>query len=138
MRTVTSRPSAFRIARGRVAYRGRWIRTRRFEANLGAGRQTYGYYRNPYTDDLSVRDLDRPEVRTVMNTAPFAHARRLFATKEGGLPHEIDPVALSTVGLGHDFEGGYRSPTFTAHPKTDPVSGDLVCLWLRSGRARDR
>ena len=125
--------SSFRIARGGVSYRGRWIRTRRFEANLAAGRQMYGYYRNPYTDDLSVRDLERPELRTVMNTAPFVHAGRLFAAKEDALLHEIDPVSLSTLSLGHDVEGGYRSPTFTAHPKTDPVTGDLVRYGYEAG-----
>jgi carotenoid cleavage dioxygenase-like enzyme len=125
--------SSFRIAGGRVAYRGRWIRTHRFQANLAAGRQMYGYYRNPYTDDLSVRDLERPELRTVMNTAPFTHAGRLFAAKEDALPYELDPVSLDTLGNGHDFEGGYRSPTFTAHPKTDPVTGDLVCYGYEAG-----
>src|SRR5580704_15639313 len=33
--------SSFRISGGRVAFRGRWIRTHRFEANLAAGRQMY-------------------------------------------------------------------------------------------------
>ncbi len=53
-------------------YRGRWVRTPRFIANREAGRQLYGYYRNPYTDDPKVRDLERPALRTVSNTSPLA------------------------------------------------------------------
>ena len=30
----------------------------------------YGYYRNAYTDDDSVRDIKHPNLRTVSNTAP--------------------------------------------------------------------
>ncbi len=117
--------SSFRIKNGKCNYKGRWIRTRRFENNLSAGRQLYGYYRNPYTDDESIRDAVHPELRTVANTAPLAFGGRLLALKEDGLPYEIDPVTLETRG-SYDFNGQYRCPTFTAHPKIDPLSGDLI------------
>ena len=118
--------SSFRIKDGRCDYKGRWIQTPRYRANRAAGRQLYGYYRNPYTDDPSVRDPALPELRSVANTAPLAHAGRLFALKEDGPPFEIDPLTLETLGPW-DFGGKYRAPTFTAHPKVDPLTGDLYC-----------
>jgi carotenoid cleavage dioxygenase-like enzyme len=113
--------SLFRFKKGRVDYRGRWVKTPRFEANHKAGRQLFGNYRNPFTDDPSVKGLDR----TVANTAVVAHAGKLFALKEDTLPYEIDPRTLETVGP-HDFGGGYKSQTFTAHPKFDPITGDMI------------
>src|SRR5690606_7630823 len=65
--------SMFRIKDGKVHYRGRWIETYRLQQLRKAGRQLYGYYRNPYTDDPSVSDPARPNLRTVANTAPLVH-----------------------------------------------------------------
>jgi carotenoid cleavage dioxygenase len=36
-------------------------------------------------------------------------------------------VTLETIGL-EDFNGKLPSVTFTAHPKLDPETGDLVCF----------
>ena len=119
--------SAFRFHNGVVDYKGRYVRTKRFEADRAANRQLYGYYRNPYTDDPSVRDPTRPNLRTVSNTAPVIHAGKLFTLKEDGLPHRIDPVTLETLGTW-DFNGAWKSETFTAHPKLDPVSGEMVAF----------
>ncbi len=117
--------SMFRFRAGRVAYRGRFVRTERFEANLAAGRQLYGYYRNAHTDDPAVRDLAHPARRTVANTAPLAFAGQLLALKEDGLPYRIDPATLATLGT-FDYGGRLASQTHTAHPKLDPVTGELV------------
>jgi len=118
--------SMFRFANGRVDYKGKFVRTERFLANQKAGRQLYGYYRNAYTDDPSIRDLTHPARRTVSNTTPLAYAGKLFTLKEDGLPYQIDPLTLDTIGTW-DFHGKYKSQTFTAHPKIDPVSGDMIC-----------
>ena len=117
--------SMFRIKNGKVDFRGRWIGTERLKLLRNAGHQLYGYYRNPYTDDPAIRDLQNPNRRTVANTAPMVHAGKLFALKEDGLPHQIDPNTLETIGPW-DFEGGWRSQTFTAHPKVDPVTGEMI------------
>jgi carotenoid cleavage dioxygenase-like enzyme len=129
--------SMFRIKDGRVHYRGRWVETHRLQQLRKAGRQLYGYYRNPYTDDPSVADPSRPNLRTVANTAPLVHGGKLFALKEDGLPHRIDPNTLETLGPW-DFDGAYRSQTFTAHPKIDPVTGEMISFgYEATGLASD-
>lgn len=129
--------SMFRIRNGRVDYRGRWVETERLQRIRQAGRQLYGYYRNPFTDDPSVQDLAHPQRRTVANTAPLVHGGKLFALKEDGLPHRIDPNTLETLGPW-DFGGGWKSQTFTAHPKLDPVSGDMIAYGYQAdGLASD-
>lgn len=125
--------STFRIRDGRVSYNGRYIRTPRFEANLAAGRQQFGLYRNPFTSDEAVRGLDA----TVSNTAPMAHAGMLFSLKEDSHPIRLDPFTLETLGAW-DFGGKYKSQTFTAHPKWDPVTGEMVCYgYEAAGLATD-
>lgn len=115
--------SMFRFSNGRVDYRGRFVHTPRYLANRKAGRQLFGIYRNRTGDDPSVRSLSG----TVANTSPVVHAGRLFATKEDGRPYEIDPHTLETRGEW-DFHGKLSSLTFTAHPKIDPVTGELICF----------
>src|ERR1700709_2519597 len=56
----------------------------------------------------------------------------LLAMKEDGPPFAMDPVTLDTVGR-YDFEGQVESPTFTAHPKFDPVTGEMVCFAYEAG-----
>jgi carotenoid cleavage dioxygenase-like enzyme len=129
--------SQFTFRNGKVDYRGRWVRTPRFVANAEAGRQLYGYYRNPYTDDPKVRDPQRPALRTVSNTSPLAFAGKLFALKEDGLPQRIHPETLESLG-SWDFEGQWKSQTFTAHPRIDPVSGEMIAFgYEATGLASD-
>jgi carotenoid cleavage dioxygenase-like enzyme len=118
--------SSFRIKNGLVDFRARWVKTPRFLNNLKARKQLYGVYRNPLTHDESVRDMERPYLATVMNTAPLAFNGKLFALKEDAHPFEIDPNTLETIGAW-DFSGQFKAQTFSAHPKIDPVTGDMVC-----------
>lgn len=44
----------------------------------------------------------------------------------------MDPVTLETLGR-YDFEGQIKSPTFTAHPKFDPETGEMICFAYEAG-----
>ncbi|MBN9142338.1 MULTISPECIES: carotenoid oxygenase family protein [unclassified Novosphingobium] len=105
---------------GRVSYGLKYVRTHRFLAEQRAGKALFGRYRNPFTDDPSVKGVDR----TVANTTPIYHGGRLFMTKEDGLPYRMDPETLDTIGRW-DFGGALRSETFTAHTKLDAATGEL-------------
>ena len=115
--------SMFRFAEGRAHYKGRFVETPRYLANRKAGRQLFGIYRNRDGDDPSVRNLSA----TVSNTTPVIHAGRLLATKEDARPYEIDPHTLATRGE-YDFGGKLSSLTFTAHPKIDRVTGEMIAF----------
>jgi carotenoid cleavage dioxygenase len=129
--------SRFRFRNGRVDYKGRWVRTPRYINNDRAGHQLYGYYRNPYDNDPSVQVIDKPYLNTVANTSLQVHAGKLFALKEDAHPYEIDPITLETIGPW-DFHGKYKSQTFTAHPKIDPVTGDMLTFgYEATGLATD-
>lgn len=129
--------SSFRFKNGAVSFHGKWVKTHRYQQVVAAQRQLYGYYRNPFTDDDSVKDPKRPNLRTVSNTSPIAHAGKLFTLKEDGLPHQINPNTLDTLGP-YDFNGQWKSETFTAHPKIDPVTGEMIAFgYEATGLATD-
>ncbi|WP_327087006.1 carotenoid oxygenase family protein [Nonomuraea sp. NBC_01738] len=96
-----------RLRDGRAEwYRNRWVRTSRF------------------TDDaplIGEKGLDL--AATQANTHVIRHNDRILALIEVGLPYEVTPE-LETVGPC-DF-GGKLTTGMTAHPKQDPVTGDLL------------
>jgi carotenoid cleavage dioxygenase len=55
------------------------------------------------------------------------HNRTLWALKEDSLPIAMDPQTLETLGPS-DFNGAITSQTFTAHPKIDPATGEMICF----------
>lgn len=117
----------FRFKNGIVDFKSRWVKTPRWENDRKVHRQLYGKYRNPFTDDPSIRaqTLAKPYLRTTGNTHTLAHAGKLFAVKEDAHPYLMDPKTLNTIGPW-DFDGQYDSQTFSAHNKIDPVSGELL------------
>ncbi len=113
----------WRFEDGHVDFRSRYVRTEKFELERSARKALFGAYRNPFTDDPAVKGRDR----TTANTNVYLHAGKLLAVKEDGLPYRLDPDTLETLGR-HDYAGAIRSLTTTAHPKIDPVTGDLFAI----------
>lgn len=94
-----------RLRDGRAEwYRNRWVRTAALEGQPMITATGI---------DLSVG---------VANTHVVAHAGRILALVESSFPHVLTPD-LETVGPC-DFDGRLTT-AMTAHPKTDPVTGDL-------------
>ncbi len=112
--------SMFRIRGGRIDFRQRYAQTDRFKLEKKAGRALFGAYRNPLTDDESVKG----RIRGTANTNVLVHAGKLYAMKEDSPCLLMDPATLETEGYT-DFGGDLRLPTFSAHPKIDPLNGNF-------------
>lgn len=115
--------SMFRFKGGRVNFRQRYVQTDKFKLEREAGRALFGAYRNPLKDEPSVKG----RYRGTANTNAFFHGGYLFGLKEDSPPVAMDANTLETFGY-HDFDGQMTSPTFTAHPKIDPETGDMCCF----------
>ncbi|KAK7413354.1 transcriptional regulatory protein rco1, partial [Neonectria punicea] len=113
--------SAFRFSKGNVHFQQKYVHTEKFLKERDAQRALGGKYRNKYTDAVEFK------VRTTANTNIFYFNKVLLAIKEDAPPFAMDPKTLETIGLC-DFNGQLPSLTFTAHPKLDPVSKELVCF----------
>ncbi|TKA78910.1 hypothetical protein B0A55_03918 [Friedmanniomyces simplex] len=120
--------TAIRIQKGHADFKQRFVKTDRYEAETAERRALFGRYRNLYTDDELVKGV----IRTASNTNVVFWRGMLLAMKEDGPPFAMDPVTLETIGR-YDFEGQVQSPTFTAHPKIDPVTGEMVCFGYEAG-----
>ena len=120
--------SRFLFENGAVDHEIRYLRTPRFEAERKARRALFGRYRNPFTDLPEVAGVDR----AVANTTPVWHGGRLFMTKEDARAYEVDPHTLQTLGAW-DYHGALRSPTMTAHPRIDPVTGEMFMFGYEAG-----
>ncbi|CVL06401.1 related to lignostilbene alpha,beta-dioxygenase I [Fusarium proliferatum] len=113
--------SAFRIHNGRVDMKIKYVETERYKLERKAGKALFGLYRNPFTHHPCVRAA----VDSTANTNMVYWAHRLLALKESALPYEMHPDTLET--LCYDpFGGQVKAKAFTAHPKIDPFSDELV------------
>jgi carotenoid cleavage dioxygenase len=113
----------FRIRNGHVDFRSRYIRTPRYVAERKERRALFGVYRNKYTNDPSAREMSM----NTGNTTPIVHAGKLFSLKESSPPMLLDPHTLRTVEE-HDFGGKLTAKSFTAHPKIDPRTGEMIAF----------
>lgn len=133
---------AFSFADGRCDYRNRWVRTPRFELEREAGEALFSGFGNPMANDPRTKGI----AGGPSNTNVIFHGGRLLSLVEGGLPPmELDPKTLDTKGV-HDFDGALTRPmnpataelmgvqlrdgrapgVFTAHPKVDPGTGEML------------
>ena len=122
-----------RFENGHADLKTRYVRTEKFELERKARRALFGAYRNPYTDAPEVAGRDAGTA----NTSVLWHHGALYALKEASRPMEIDPLTLQTRGL-RDFGGRLGSRTFTAHPKVDPETGEVVAFAYNTGGKSSR
>jgi carotenoid cleavage dioxygenase len=115
--------SLFRIKNGRVDFKHRYVETDKYKLEKKAGKALFGAYRNPLTDDKKVKG----RYRGTANTTVLTHAGTLWALKEDSPPVAMDPLTLKTKGYS-DFGGKMQSQTFTAHPKVDPATGQMIAF----------
>jgi carotenoid cleavage dioxygenase-like enzyme len=111
----------FWLGEGRARYANRYVRTPRWITENAAGRPLFGGMGLP--SDPSVEKI----LSGGANTHIVYHAGKLVALQEGSNPFEVDKNDLSSKGW---VETGGR---FTAHPKMDPDSGEMLWFAYSSG-----
>jgi all-trans-8'-apo-beta-carotenal 15,15'-oxygenase len=115
--------SMFAIDGEQVRYRNRYVRTTHYlgaEPSRGVAQRGLGTLK---PGGILANALRLPA--NVANTSVVLHAGELLALWEGGNPHALDPDTLETLGK-QNFDGDLRwLGAFSAHPKVDPLTGDL-------------
>ena len=100
------------LRNGDASYANRFVRTEGLREERAAGTSLYGGM------------LAGPPFKNAANTSIVHHANRTFAAWEGGSPYEIQTKSIETSGIC-DFEGQWPH-AFTAHPKIDPATGEML------------
>jgi carotenoid cleavage dioxygenase-like enzyme len=113
---------AFHIRGGRVSMRNRWVRTDKLSLELEHGRRLFGLLGNPFTADPLVKGMRY----NTGNTNVILHGGKLLALMEGAPPVSLGPLSLET--FGEEYYGGTITTTFSAHPKVDLFTGEMVNL----------
>jgi carotenoid cleavage dioxygenase len=111
----------FYVADGKVKYRNRYVHTPKWELEHQHGRSLFGGG-NPMDND----PLAAGNEGGVANTNVLFHAGKLLALEEGHHPFELDLKTLASKGYDRAYKGNV-----TAHPKLDPVTGEMV--WFAYG-----
>jgi carotenoid cleavage dioxygenase-like enzyme len=111
---------AFHFENGRVSYLNRWVRTPKWLTEHEAGESLFGGLDNPRDTDPRVAKLNS----TTANTNIVWHAGRLMALEEGHAPFRLDPASLAPKGF--ETYGDKVKGPFTAHPKFDPQTGEMI------------
>jgi carotenoid cleavage dioxygenase-like enzyme len=107
------------ISNGKATYHNRYVRTRGWNIEHEAGKAVWSGLLEP-------PQMDNPHGlwKNTANTAPVWHNGKLLALWEGGAPHHINIPDLATVGE-YTYNDKLVS-AFTAHPKVDPVTGEMM------------
>lgn len=100
----------------------RFVRSAKLAAEEAAGQALYRAFGTAFPGDRLVRGI---ALESPVNVSVYPWGGTLLALGEQGLPWELDPDTLETRGL-YNF-GGALNPLspFAAHPKIDPMTGEL-------------
>ncbi|MGJ5630215.1 carotenoid oxygenase family protein [Nostoc sp. CALU 1950] len=107
------------ISNGIATYRNRYVQTAGWKKEREAGKAIWSGLLEP-------PQMDNPHggYKNTANTALVWHAGQMLALNEGGKPHAIKLPELETIGE-YSYNGKLVS-AFTAHPKVDPVTGEMI------------
>ncbi len=128
------------INNGKASYLNRYVQTRALKMEVEAGRSLWKGPTEPPNFNLPHNNLFGPFKNTAntalvwhsgfgpfkntANTALVWHGGKLLALWEGAEPYEIAVPDLETVGP-YNYQGKLAS-RFTAHPKVDPETGEMM------------
>jgi len=121
--------SAIRFDDAGIHYFNRYVRTQNYLDETRAGRIVHRGFGKMRPGGFIGNALRQPG--NVSNISVVVDDERLLSLWEGGPPHVLDPRTLETLGL-EDFGGQVRA--FSAHPKTDPETGELFNFGIDYGR----
>lgn len=131
--------TALRVRNGRAEGAARLVESRGLREERARGRAIFGSYGtkppgrffNPWR---ALRFL-REGGKNPANTSMLAWRERLFALCEVGLPTEMDPETLGTIGET-DLDGAVSRP-FSAHPHRIAKTGAIYNVGTRLGRPNE-
>ena len=114
---------AFHIKDGRISYLNRWMRTVKWIKEHEEQTALWSSGMDVMNNDPSVSNI---VTDGLANTAVVSHAGKILALEEAHAPFEFDPFTLESIG-SHTFSNTLKGP-MTAHPKVDPITGELLFI----------
>lgn len=110
-----------------VRFTGRFVASAKLAAEEEVGRALFRAFGTAFPGDQLLKGV---ALASPVNVSVYPFAGKLLAFGEQGLPWELDPETLETRGE-HTF-GGRLNPIspFSAHPRFDPATGEMVSFGI--------
>ena len=110
----------------------RFVQTAAYQAEEKAGKLLFEGY--GMTPPGPIWERFGKGIKNAANTSVIALPDKLLALWEGGQPHALDLQTLETWGLDN-LAGLEDSLPYSAHPKQDPVTGEIYNFGVTFGRS---
>ena len=123
---------AVRFGEGEATGTYQYVDTAARHEEAAAGRWLYSNYELLPAGNWWQQMTGGRSLKNAANTSVLALPDRLLALWEGGRPHRLDLHTLETVGL-EDFGQLPGDRSYSAHPKTDPKSGEIYNFGMVPG-----
>jgi carotenoid cleavage dioxygenase-like enzyme len=121
---------AVKFADGAASGVYRYVQTEGYKEETKADRFLYGNY--GMKPSVPLWERRSKSVKNAANTSVLALPDRLLALWEGGTPHALDLDTLATIGTD-DLGSNDRKLIYSAHPKVDPLSGNIYNFGISLG-----
>jgi carotenoid cleavage dioxygenase len=119
---------------GKATYTNKFVKTLKYLAEKAAGKEVFAslgamasdpthFYKMMWSLIKSKGKMDTDATNTA-NTALIYHGRRFLALMEAARPVQVNAGNLDSIGT-YTFDGKLKH-NVTAHPKVDPVTGEMV------------
>ena len=115
---------AIEFGNGAPRYRNRFVKNTGFKLEQEHGDWLYKGLNSMMDPTPSALPEGAPTSKNLANTAFVYHNKTLYALHEASPPTAMELPSLETRGPT-DFDGKLTHP-FTAHPKVDPKSGEMM------------
>ena len=127
--------TAISMKDGKATFRNRFVRTKGY---VREKKERKILYRGAFGTGKSggfLSNIFDVKIKNVANTNVIYWGDKLLALWEGGLPHRMEADSLRTLGE-YRFKGlldKKKGDTFSAHPRVDSTSGNLVNFGTNQG-----
>ena len=119
---------AFTFHEGGVRYRNRFVRTRKYLEESAAGRFIHPSWSTQAPGGFLANFWGADRVQNQAGITVYWRNGRLYVFDDTGLPHELDPETLATLGESRlGLPEGFS--VYSGHSKIDPHNGE----WLHFG-----
>jgi len=122
---------AVHFAEGKARATYRYVQTEGYLAEEKADKLIFGNY--GMTAPVPWLERFNKSSKNAANTSVLALPDQLLALWEGGLPHSLDLETLETHGL-ENLEGLENRLPYSAHPKRDPITGEIFNFGISYGK----
>lgn len=118
---------------GKVHFANSFVKTPEFLAEQKAGKILYRGVFGTQKQGGFLQNIFDLKLKNIANTNVVYHGQKLLALWEASRPYRLDPASLATLGI-ENFDGKLTAgEAFTAHPKFDPISGNMYGFGVDAG-----